>query len=48
LYLKIIFLMGIFKTSHKYEGISISTNSLGIYFKTLLKAKGRISFRGSF
>ncbi len=31
-----------------YEGISISTNSLDIYFKTLLKAKGRISFRGSF
>jgi hypothetical protein len=27
----------------KYERISI-----GIYFKTLLKAKGRISFRGSF
>jgi hypothetical protein len=23
-------------------------NSIGIYFKTLLKAKGRISFRGSF
>jgi hypothetical protein len=22
--------------------------SIGIYFKTLLKAKGRISFRGSF
>jgi hypothetical protein len=28
--------------------ISIGTISLGIYLKTLLKAKGRISFRGSF
>jgi hypothetical protein len=28
--------------------ISIGIISLGIYFKTLLKAKRRISFRGSF
>jgi hypothetical protein len=32
----------------KYERISIGIISLGIYFKTLLKAKRRISFRGSF
>jgi hypothetical protein len=32
----------------KFERVSIGIIPLGIYFKTLLKAKGRISFRGSF
>jgi hypothetical protein len=32
----------------KYERISIDIILVGIYFKTLLKAKRRISFRGSF
>jgi hypothetical protein len=36
------------KLQIKYERISIGIISLHIYFKTLLKAKGRISFRGSF
>jgi hypothetical protein len=45
---KLFFKLASSKLHIKYERISIATISLHIYFKTLLKAKGRISFRRSF
>jgi hypothetical protein len=45
---KLFFKLASSKLHMKYERISIGIISLHIYFKTLLKAKGRISFRGSF
>jgi hypothetical protein len=45
---KLFFKLASSKLHIKYERISIGIISLHIYFKTLLKAKGRISFRGSF
>jgi hypothetical protein len=45
---KLFFKLASSKLHIKYERISIGIISLHIYSKTLLKAKGRISFRGSF
>jgi hypothetical protein len=44
---KLFFKVASSKLHIKYERISIGIISLHIYFQTLLKAKGRISFRGS-
>jgi hypothetical protein len=43
---KLFFKLASSKLHIKYERISIGIISLHIYFKTLLKAKGRNSFRG--
>jgi hypothetical protein len=47
-YVKWISQLAYSKPHIKYERIWIGIISLGIYFKTLLKAKRIISFRGAF